>query len=115
MLTDWQPLVALTKGSGPEVRGVVCCRTGRHDEAVGLLEPLRRSSTTFAPLLTLYLALAEHGRGRTAQAKRWLEEATAWLEKPSPNNPMQKNRDTLPWTQRVQIDQLCGELQMLLR
>jgi hypothetical protein len=73
----------LTKEGPDVVRAVVFCRTGRYDEAIKLLEPLRMGSLRGpAPLVTLYLVLAEHGRGHTAQAKQLLKETTDWLDKP---------------------------------
>ena len=40
-LTDWSRLEPLTGKSSALVRGKVLCRTGRYDEAVKRLEPLR--------------------------------------------------------------------------
>jgi hypothetical protein len=130
-LADWQRLIPLTKHSAPEVRGKVFCRTSRYDEAVKLLEPLCKVTkwdqdfgpmevgfvpvTTPAPMFLLYLALAERGRGRTAQASRLLKEATDWLNASPKDKPRQTNRDRLPWTERVQIDELRRELEMLLK
>jgi WD40 repeat protein/tetratricopeptide (TPR) repeat protein/tRNA A-37 threonylcarbamoyl transferase component Bud32 len=129
-LTDWQRLVPLTKKSPDEVRGKLFCRTGRYDEAVKLLKPLHKTPAEAeairggrgvqvpvapTPVLTLYLALAEQGRGRTAEAKRLLDETTRWLAKPSIYDPKQRNRDGLAWTERVQIDQLRRELEALLK
>jgi hypothetical protein len=112
------------------VRGKVYCRTGRYDLAVKLLEPLRKTPAQLeafqrgfggerppvpTPVLTLYLALAEHGRGHTAEAKQLLTETTGWLDKPMKDNPKQKNSDSLAWTERVQIEQLRRELEALLK
>jgi tetratricopeptide (TPR) repeat protein len=116
-LTDWQRLLPLTEHSGREVRARVLCRTGYHDEAIELLESLRAERDIpgrASPLLVLYQALAEQGRGRTAQAKQ-LKEKTDWLDKPMPGNPRQKNLHRYLWTERVQIDQLSSELKALLR
>jgi hypothetical protein len=110
-LTDWLRLVPLTEKASDEVRGKVFCRTGRYDDAVKLLGLLRNP---YRPQLTLYLALAEHGRGRTAEAKQLLKDVTHWLDKSAETDPNKKNRDQLQWTERVQIDQLRGELKALL-
>ncbi len=107
------------------------CRTGRYDEAVKLLEPLRTVTkseedfgpveirsvpvTTPAPMFLLYLALAEQGRGRMEEAKRLLTETIDWLNASPKDKPKQTNRDQLPWTERVQIEELRRELEMLLR
>ncbi len=106
-LTDWQQLVPLTKNSPDEVRAKVFCRTGRYEQAVKLLTPLRTATTeTSSRLPTLYLALADHGRGPPKEAKRLLEETMTWLNASPKDKPKQKNRDSLPWTERVQIDEL---------
>jgi WD40 repeat protein/tetratricopeptide (TPR) repeat protein len=117
-LTDWSRLIPLTKDGTPEARGKVCCRTGRYDEAVELLGQLRHGlvpDPTQSPLIALYLALAEHGRGRTAEAKQLLEEATRWWDQPSPYDPKLKNRDSLLWMERVQVEQLRDEVDALLK
>jgi hypothetical protein len=126
---DWQRLVSLTKKSSDEVRGKVLCRAGRYDEAVKLLTPLRKAqapmtfmapplTTNWPQLATLYVALAEQGRGHTAQARQLLKETTDWLEEviESPgDNPKRKNSELLVWTERVQIDQLRSELEAQLK
>jgi tetratricopeptide (TPR) repeat protein len=108
-LTDWQRLLPLIEKAPADVRGKVFCRAGRFDEAVELLKG--NPSTLFK----LYLALAEQGRGRTAEAKRLLKETTDWLDKPQTDNPKRKNSDWSPWTERVQIEQLRRELEALLK
>jgi WD40 repeat protein/tetratricopeptide (TPR) repeat protein len=115
-LADWQRLLPLAENSlDDEVRGAVFSRAGRYDEAVQLLEPRRNGMAgNSGVLVTLYLALAEHGRGRTPEAKRLLKETTNWLDNPPYDNPKQKNSDGLPWRQRVQIEQLRHELKALL-
>ncbi|HZY88870.1 MAG TPA: hypothetical protein VFE78_28860, partial [Gemmataceae bacterium] len=124
-LPDWQRLVSLTEKSPDDVRGAVFCRTGRYNEAVQLLGPLRwwGPGGVPVPVTTLYLGLAEHGRGRPAEAKQLLKETTDWLEQPrrdwlglpQKDNLKQKNRDGLTWMERVQIEQLRGELEALLK
>jgi WD40 repeat protein/tetratricopeptide (TPR) repeat protein len=128
-LTDWQQLVPLTKKSSDEVRGKVLCRARRYDEAVELLTPLRTKpapdtflasplTTNWPQLATLYIALAEQGRGHTAEARRLLKETTDWLEQvfePPDGTTKRKNSELLAWTERVQIDQLCRELEGLLK
>src|SRR5262249_44500310 len=53
-----------------DARAVTLCRAGRYAEAVQLL-----AGRTQDPLAALYLALAEKGRGRSAEARRALQEA----------------------------------------
>jgi eukaryotic-like serine/threonine-protein kinase len=122
--TDWLRLLPLMAKSPDEVRAAVLCRSGRYDEAVKLLEPLRVAPFGGPPpLITLHLALAENGRGHTAEAKQLLKEATDWLDQPRrdwmgqplKDNANQKNRDGLAWTERVQIEQLSRELEASLK
>jgi WD40 repeat protein/tetratricopeptide (TPR) repeat protein len=114
-LADWQRLVPLTQKSRVDVHGIVLCRAGHYDEAVTSLEWLHTRDGVNAPLATLYLALAEHGRGRAPRAKELLKGLTDWLDAAPKNNPKQKASDLLDWTQRVQIDQLRRELEGLLK
>jgi hypothetical protein len=123
-LKDWQRLVPLTAKSSAVIRGAVLCRTSRYDEAAKLLEPWSTAQFgSHAPLTTLYLALAEHGRGRTEEAKHLLKKTTKWLDLPAANLsalslkgiPNPKNRDGLAWMERVQIEQLRCELAALLK
>ncbi len=133
-LADWQRLIPLTKHRSPEVRGKVFCRTGRYDEAVKLLVPLRvtpgeaeavrggpggwlggNQPQVPTALLSLYLTLAEHRRGHTADAKQLLKETIDWLDKPALDNPKQKNSDQLQWKERVEIDQLRREVEGILK
>ncbi len=66
-------------------------------------------------LLTLYLALAEHGRGHRAEAMKLLNEATATLDQSLNDNPKVKFGDKLPWIERVQITELRRELDRLVK
>jgi hypothetical protein len=118
-LADWQRLRPFTRHRFPEVRGKVLCRMGPSDEAV-------KASRGSEPQVNLYRAVAEHGRGRTGEAKRLLKETTDWLNQRPPNKnplfpneaasaPNQKNRDLLHWTERVEIEQLLREVEALLK
>jgi WD40 repeat protein/tetratricopeptide (TPR) repeat protein len=122
---DWQQLVQMTSKSSDELKAAVLCRAGRYDEAVKLLTlgggggnvgppPPRNTITTYGQLVTLYLALAEHGRGNIAEAKQLYQDSTAgWeaLQKGRENFP----QDPLTWMERVQIEQLRREVELLLK
>jgi WD40 repeat protein/tetratricopeptide (TPR) repeat protein len=115
-LADWKPLLALVDKSNAEVRGKLLCRLGRYDQAVEVLRPVREEATVSPGsrlIADLYLALAEHGRGRTMEAKRLLKETTDWWDMP-PRDNQKRNRDFLPWTERVPIEQLRREVEGLL-
>jgi hypothetical protein len=90
------------RGAGPG-------RAGRHDAAAKLLGPVQE-----APGL-LYLALAEHGRGRPAAAKQALQRAVRWLEAPSQDDPERTNHARIPWDERLEVDLLRREVEALLR
>jgi serine/threonine-protein kinase len=63
-------------------QGALHCRAGRFKQAV----PFLRQSLGTEPrsgcavLNWLWLALAEHGRGKAGEARRWAEKARAWLD-----------------------------------
>jgi WD40 repeat protein/tetratricopeptide (TPR) repeat protein len=111
-LTDWQPLARLANESNDALRCAVLCRMQRYEEASKLLAPSPMAKTS-GPLLDLYLALAEHGRGHTAEAKR-LKQTTDWLDSAPKGKPKPEARNDLPWTARVQVEQLRRELTALL-
>jgi hypothetical protein len=90
-------------------RGAVLCRAGRWEEAVQELKFSRDGSSL------LYRALAEHHRGRNAEAKKDLEQAVQWLAAPSPSDPQQTNAARLPWDERLEIDLLRREVEALLK
>ena len=58
-------------------------RAGRILQAVALFEQSLRADLKAgrAVLNWLWLALAEQRLGRSVEARRWLDEATAWLDK----------------------------------
>jgi tetratricopeptide (TPR) repeat protein len=108
-VADPARLVALSNQSDPTTWGAVLCRAGRHDEAVKVLRPRAEAAAR------LYLALAEHGRGRTEEAKQAWEQAVQWLAAPSGNDAAQTNAARLSWEDRLEIDQLRREVEALLR
>ena len=115
---DWQRLVTLTAKSPDDVRGVVLCRAGRYDEAVALLEPQRglwNPTSLEAQLVTLYLALAERGRGHIAEARQLLKEATDASAQTPADVPYQGAADQFAWTVGVQVEQMRVELDGLLK
>jgi hypothetical protein len=60
----------------------------------------------------LYLALAEHGRGRPAAAQEALHRAVRWLlEAPSRDDPGRTNYARLPWDERLEMDLLRREVE----
>ena len=77
---------------------------------------MHTSPTTLpVQMVDLYLALAEHGRGHTAEAKKLLKETADWMDQPQPDNQGRKNMAILQWTERVQLEQLRRELEGLLK
>ena len=63
---------------------------------------------------TLYRALAEYGRGHPDEAKRLLDEANDFLNKPVAGKPWQKGSDSLDWPEGVEVEQLRREVERLL-
>jgi hypothetical protein len=63
----------------------------------------------------LWLALAEHGRGRPEDGRKALEQATALLDPPSPDDGTKTRAARLPWEERVETEVLRAEAEGLLR
>ena len=108
-VADPARLLAFTTQADPVTRGAALCRAGRHDAAAHLLGPVPEGAGL------LYLALAEHGRGRPAAAKEARQRAVRWLEAPSRDNPERTNHARLPWDERLEVDLLRREAETLLK
>jgi WD40 repeat protein/tetratricopeptide (TPR) repeat protein len=102
-------LLAFTTQADPVTRGAALCRAGRHEEAAKLLGPARD------PAGLLYLALAEHGRGRLVAAQEALQRAVRWLESLGRESPERTNYACLPWDERLEVDLLRREAEALLQ
>jgi hypothetical protein len=102
-------LALLTDKDDPVVRGAVLCRAGRQDEALTLLG--QRADA----VALLYRGLAELGRGRPDAARSTLEQAEQWLRATEADDPGPSNLERLTWQQRLEVEQLRGELGSLLR
>src|SRR5262249_13580554 len=63
-------------------QGALHYRAGQFQDAVALFEQSLRASAKpgHAVLNWLWLALAQQRLGKTEEARRWLEKATAWLD-----------------------------------
>jgi tetratricopeptide (TPR) repeat protein len=63
-------------------QGALHCRAGRFPQAVALFEQSLRAdpATGKAVLNWLWLALAQQHLGKSEEARRWLDKATAWLD-----------------------------------
>jgi tetratricopeptide (TPR) repeat protein len=108
-VADPARLLAFTTQADPVTRGAALCRAGRHDEAAKVLGPVQEAAGL------LYLALAEHGRGRPAAGKEALQRAVRWLEASSRGDPEQSNYARLPWDERLEVDLLRQEIEALLK
>jgi hypothetical protein len=108
-VADPAQLLAFTTQAGPVTRGAALCRAGRYDEATKLLGPVQEAAGL------LYRALAEHGSGRPAAGHEALQRAVRWLEAPSREDPERSNYARLPWDERLEVDLLRREAQILLQ
>ena len=63
-------------------QGALHCQAGRFPQAVALFEQSLRADTKSgrAVLNWLWLALAQQRLGKSEEARRWLDKATAWLD-----------------------------------
>jgi eukaryotic-like serine/threonine-protein kinase len=115
-LADWQRLLTLPAKLPGDVRGAVLCRAGQYDEAADLLET-RRAWWSEGPqqhLLGMYLALAEHGRGHTAEARQLMKQASARLEQRAQDRANPRDDERFNWMEHVQVEHLHRELETLL-
>jgi tetratricopeptide (TPR) repeat protein len=108
-VTDPARLLAFSTQADPVTRGASLCRAGHYDEAAKLLGPVQEAAGL------LYLALAEHGRGRPAAAREALQRAVWWLEVPGRDDPERSNYARLPWDERLEVDLLRREAEALLQ
>jgi hypothetical protein len=93
-------LLALLPPGDALTRGAVLTRAGRWAEAAALL------AGRGEPAALLYLALAEHGRGRAAAARQGLQQAARALDAPG--------AAALPWPERAEAAALRAEAEALL-
>jgi tetratricopeptide (TPR) repeat protein len=108
-VADPARLPAFTTQADRVTRGAALCRAGHYDEAAQVLGPAQD------PAGLLYLALAEHGRGRTAVAEEALQRAVQWLEAPSRDDQERSNHARLPWEEWLEVDLLRREAEALLQ
>jgi WD40 repeat protein len=108
-IADPVRLLTYSTQADPLTRGAALCRAGQHDEAVKLLEPVQEAAGL------LYLALAEHSRGRPAAAQKALYRAVGWLGGSSWDDPERTNYTRLPWDERLEVDLLRREIEALLQ
>jgi hypothetical protein len=90
-------LLPLTEDADPVTRALLLHRAGKHDDAVKLL------ADQPSPRAQLVRALAEHARGRTAEARQALEQAAR-----APDA-------RLPWDARIELDLLKREAETRLK
>jgi hypothetical protein len=102
-------LLALAEGADPVTCAAICHRAGQHDETVKLLAG--RSE----PRALFFRALAEHARGRPAEARRALEQAAAALEAPGPGNATLPLGRRLAWDERLELELLKREADAQLK
>jgi WD40 repeat protein len=93
-------LLALLPPGDALGRAAVLTRAGRYAEAVALLAGRNE------PAALLYLALAEHGRGRDAAARQALQQASRALDAPG--------AAARPWPERAEAAALRAEAEALL-
>jgi Flp pilus assembly protein TadD len=97
--------------------GAVLYRAGQNEDAVKQLDEaikLHRQGGT--PGDWLFLAMAHHRLGNDQAAKKWLDQAAAWLERVSPEklkaNPLAQR---LPWDRVLEMDLLRKQAEAALK
>jgi hypothetical protein len=99
-VADPERLLALLPPADALSRAAVLTRAGRSLEAAALLAGRND------PAALLYLALAEHGRGRAAAARQALQQAARALDAPG--------AAARPWPERAEAAALRAEAEALL-
>jgi tetratricopeptide (TPR) repeat protein len=88
----------------PVTRGAVLFRSGRHDEAVQALQ------NTDDEVGLLFLALAESGRGKPAEARQALDKVRRSLIRSSATDPLLAGRG-MDWQKRLEVELLSSEVE----
>jgi uncharacterized protein HemY len=99
------------------VLGETLYRKGDWDAAVGRLEASIRAAPGFdGHRRKLFLAMAHHRLGRTAQAQQLLQETTQWIDKNGQENLAEgaELQEPLPWSLRLDLQLLRHEAEELL-
>ena len=87
----------------PVTRGTVLFRSGRHEEAVQALQD------TDDEVGLLFLALAECGRGKLAEARQALDKVRRSLIRSSAADPLLADRG-MDWQKRLEVELLSSEV-----
>jgi tetratricopeptide (TPR) repeat protein len=94
------------KAQSLAIHGAALFRAEKWDAAANQLEKgldLQAES----PSAWLFLAMTEHQRGRTDEARTWLEKAAASIER-------ERKEKQKPWGERVYLDVLLREARQML-
>jgi tetratricopeptide (TPR) repeat protein len=121
-VADPAALLPLVDGDERVARALVLCRAGRHAEVAAVLaDPRARLYGGDQALGRLCVALAEHRRGRTTEARRAFDEAVRSMDAPAADllgpplgYPRPSNAEVLPWSTRLELRLLRRELADLL-
>jgi predicted negative regulator of RcsB-dependent stress response len=108
VVTNPTRFLSLVPEADPVTRAAILVRAGKHDDAAKLL------STRTEPMALLFLALAEHGRGNVAEAKRTLQNAAGQLDASVAADPLTVDGAIAGWQTRVEAEVLRAEAQSVL-
>jgi tetratricopeptide (TPR) repeat protein len=101
--------------------GAAFYRTGKYQEAIQLLTEAnnlhRRILGREGPPMTwVYLAMAQHRLGQTAQAMTWFDKTTQWHVHNPPGKMGERNWGyAISWENRLALQLLLGEAEDLLK
>jgi tetratricopeptide (TPR) repeat protein len=106
-------LLAWAERAGTSWRGPALVRLKRFDQAAQAMSGWEKWPADRA-YWQQFVALMEQGRGNVGKARQAYNQASAWLDTPSKEDPKQTNFARLEWGLRVEIDVLRREVEQLL-
>jgi WD40 repeat protein/serine/threonine protein kinase/tetratricopeptide (TPR) repeat protein len=94
----------------------VLCRTGKYEAAVERFgEAIKAHAKGGTAWDWLLLAIAHHHLGHTAEARQWLDKATAWIDGESRPKAEGDKSTPLAWNDRLELQLLRSEAEGLIR
>jgi WD40 repeat protein/Tfp pilus assembly protein PilF len=94
----------------------VLCRTGKYEAAVERFsEAIKAQGKGGTAWDWLLLAIAHHHLGHSADARQWLDKATAWIDGEAQPKADSEKSALLAWNDRLELQLLRTEAEGLIR
>jgi tetratricopeptide (TPR) repeat protein len=108
---------ALPRARGPlHTLGCALVRAGRYEEAIKTLQKSERYEQEGGnPWDWLFLALAHHHLGQREEARKYLDQSVAWMDRhPKGDGPIPGSTSLFLWPSRVELSLFRREVETLL-